>query len=80
MEREILITVLNLDRHVIDRTGLPESARYNIHLELPDDPQAQPGDPTSPEVFRAIEQQLGLKLEAVKAPHGVIVIDQVVRP
>jgi len=80
MEREILITVLNLDRHVIDRTGLPESARYNIHLELPDDPQAQPGDPTNPEVFRAIEQQLGLKLEAVRAPHGVIVIDQVVRP
>ena len=80
MEREILITVLNLDRHVIDRTGLPESARYNIHLEVPSDPQAQPGDPTSPDVFRAVEQQLGLKLEPVKAPHGVIVIDRVVRP
>jgi len=80
MEREILITVLRLDRHVIDRTGLPESARYNIHLDVPGDSPSQPGDPTGPEVFRAVEQQLGLKLEPIKAQHGVIVIDKVVRP
>jgi uncharacterized protein (TIGR03435 family) len=80
MEREILITVLKLDRHVVDRTGLPESARYNIHLEYPDDPDRSPGSYAGPEVFRAVEQQLGLKFEPVKAPHGVIVIDKVTRP
>jgi uncharacterized protein (TIGR03435 family) len=80
MEREILITVLRLDRHVVDRTGLPESDRYNIHLELPDDPQAQPDDPPAPELFRAVEQQLGLRFEPVKTQHGIIVIDHVERP
>lgn len=80
MEREILVTVLRFDRLVIDRTGLPESDRYNFRLEYPDDPQRQPGDPAGPDVFRALEQQIGLKLEPIKAPHGIFVIDKVVRP
>jgi uncharacterized protein (TIGR03435 family) len=80
MELEILTTVLNLDRHVIDRTGLSESARYNIHFERPEEPQADPAGATGADVFRALEQQLGLTFEAIKAPHGVIVIDKVVRP
>jgi uncharacterized protein (TIGR03435 family) len=38
-------------------------------------------DPNSPlSLSTAMREQLGLKLEAVKAPDDVIVIDQVARP
>jgi uncharacterized protein (TIGR03435 family) len=31
-------------------------------------------------IFTALEQQLGLKLESVKAPRGFLVIDHIERP
>jgi uncharacterized protein (TIGR03435 family) len=33
-----------------------------------------------PELFTAIQEQLGLRLEAQKVPNEVLVIDQVERP
>jgi len=38
----------------------------------------QTGD--APELFTAIQEQLGLKLESAKLPVEVLVIDHVVRP
>jgi bla regulator protein blaR1 len=80
-----------MDRHVIDRTGIDTT--YNIHLEYsPDErtpctgpPQACQVDantdiPAAPSIFTAIEQQLGLKLESTKGPHGIIMVDHVERP
>jgi uncharacterized protein (TIGR03435 family) len=82
---------LFLDRHIIDRTGVTDV--FNIHLEyrpdehtplkLPDPRMAvDPSSdiPPAPTIFTAIEQQLGLKLESIQAPHGYIVIDHVERP
>jgi uncharacterized protein (TIGR03435 family) len=81
-----------MDRPVIDRTGLTD--RFNFTLDwTPDDSQFTafqlPGatiphstdDPNAPPgLYTAIREQLGLKLESVKVPVDVIVIDQVKRP
>jgi uncharacterized protein (TIGR03435 family) len=67
-----------LDRPLVDQTGL--TGRYDISLRYtPDethstDPNAPPG------LFTAIQEQLGLKLQPLKAPVDVLVIDAVQRP
>jgi uncharacterized protein (TIGR03435 family) len=75
-----------LDRPVIDRTGL--TGRYDYDLAwTPDESQFggfHAAEPTNgaakPDLFAAIQQQLGLRLEATKAPVDIIVIDRVDRP
>jgi uncharacterized protein (TIGR03435 family) len=77
---------------VQDRTGL--RGKYDFTLKytmIPSggaavggapDGQAVPAalDPSGPSVFNAIQQQLGLKLEATKGPVQIVVIDHVERP
>jgi len=74
-----------LDLPVIDRTGL--TARYDFDLEFAPDETVFGGalgksadDSVRPGLFGAIQQQLGLKLEAVRGPVQAIVIDHVTRP
>jgi len=74
-----------LDRPVVDKTGL--SGRYDFDLEFtPDDTQFSgalgglPGDSPLPGLFTAIQQQLGLRLEATKGPVDVLVVDRAERP
>jgi uncharacterized protein (TIGR03435 family) len=75
-----------LDRPVIDRTGL--TGTYDFDLAwTPDESQfggfhaVEPvNGPPKPDLFAAIQQQLGLKLEATKAPVDILVIDHVDRP
>ncbi len=77
-----------LDRPVVDKTGL--SGKYDFDLEFtPDDslfggmlarPGEHPDDSTKPGLFAAIQQQLGLRLEAAKGPVELLVIDRVERP
>jgi bla regulator protein blaR1 len=63
-------------RKVLDRTGL--TGRYDIDLKWAsvDDPR----NPDGPSLFTAIQEQLGLKLDPVKAPVDVLVIDHIERP
>jgi uncharacterized protein (TIGR03435 family) len=74
-----------LDRPVADKTGL--SGRFDFNLEwMPDETQFggqgpwDNHDTIRPDLFAAIQQQLGLKLEAGKGPVEVLVIDHVERP
>jgi uncharacterized protein (TIGR03435 family) len=78
-----------LDRPVVDQTGL--SGRYDFLLDwVPDEFQfaevRTPGGPQIPgntegaDLVTAVQQQLGLKLEATRAPAEVIVIDHADRP
>jgi len=75
-------------RVVVDRTNLP--GRYEFTLRF-----ARPGTvPTAtlslaalsaspddrPEIFTALREQLGLKLEAARAPVDTLVIDHIERP
>ncbi len=67
-----------LDRPLIDQTGL--TGKYDITLRYTHD-EANTTDPDAPPgLFTAIQEQLGLKLDAVKAPTDVFVIDQVEQP
>ncbi len=69
---------------VIDRTGL--SGLYDIHLKFarPDlivaGSPAVPEEPSAPGFFRALQEQLGLKLEQGKGLVDHFVIDSVKRP
>jgi uncharacterized protein (TIGR03435 family) len=77
-------------RQVIDRTGLtslydftltwmPEPAIGMSSLGLPLIPRP-PADPDAPNIFTALQEQLGLKLEAGRGPVEVIVIDRLEKP
>ena len=78
-----------LDRPVLDQTGLegrwdfllkwtPDESQFTaMGYKIPppsDNPNAPPG------LFAAIQEQIGLKLEAVKAQADVLVVDAVQRP
>ena len=67
-----------LRRPVIDNTGLAAHYDFELHWtpEAPPGGDAQPG----PTVFTAIQEQLGLRLEAAKAPVDLLVIERVEKP
>jgi len=76
-----------LDRPVVDQTGI--NGRYDFDLNwTPDDSQFQsfevkippPGENAPPPLYTAIQEQIGLKLDATKAPADVLVIDHVEKP
>jgi uncharacterized protein (TIGR03435 family) len=73
-----------LDRAVVDQTGL--SGTYDFDLEwTPDESQfggnlPRSVEPTKPSLFTAMQEQLGLRLEATKGPVQALVIDRVERP
>lgn len=67
-------------RHVVDRTGL--AGTFDVNLTWNADalsPNAASAD-TTPSVFAALQEQLGLRLEPITAPIDVIVIDYAERP
>ncbi len=66
-----------VDRPVIDRTGLNGQFAYSL-IWSPENAPIVPDSP--PELFTAIQEQLGLKLEPTKAEVEVLVIDDVTRP
>jgi bla regulator protein blaR1 len=72
-------------RPVVDRTGL--DGKFDFKVEWSDDAPGKGGaaagdakDDTRPSIFTAIREQLGLKLEAGKAPLEVIIVDKVAKP
>lgn len=79
--------IASVNMAVVDRTGL--TGRYDVRLQFAGDvvlaagAAPVPREVTSSEVLplrAAIRQQLGLKLESVRAPVEVLIIDSVDRP
>jgi uncharacterized protein (TIGR03435 family) len=67
-----------VDRPVLDQTGL--AGRFDFVLKWTPD-EAQGSDPNAPPgLFTAFQEQPGLKLEPIKAPVDVLVIDHVEWP
>jgi uncharacterized protein (TIGR03435 family) len=75
-------------RTVEDRTGLtglydlqlhwaPEGSASNNASETPAN---APSDDVGPSIFTALQEQLGLKLDATKGPNDVLVIDHIEQP
>ena len=78
-----------VDRPVLDKTGV--EGRYNFKISFtPDDsmmnglalklPPTPEGKEAPPNLFTAVQDQLGLKLEAVKAQTPVLIVDHVEKP
>ena len=77
-------------RSVVDRTGLTGAFDFDLRFtpELPpgaptDKPFLVNGveiDPHGPSIFTAVQEQLGLKLDATRGPVDVLVVDHVERP
>jgi uncharacterized protein (TIGR03435 family) len=67
-----------LRRPVIDRTGL--TGIFDVHLEWTNDVTNAPETSDVPSVFTALREQLGLKLDSVRAPSEVIVVDRIEKP
>jgi uncharacterized protein (TIGR03435 family) len=74
-----LIMKFFMDRPVVDQTGL--AGRYDFQLKWTYDESKTPPDGTAPPgLFTAIQEQIGLKLEPVKAQADVLVIDKIEHP
>ena len=77
-------------RLVVDRTGL--AGNFDLTLSWTPDRVPQgldkkvaagglaPADPNGPSIFTAVQEQLGLKLDAQKGPVQVLIIDRAERP
>jgi uncharacterized protein (TIGR03435 family) len=78
-------------RRVIDKTGL--TSYYDVTLKWTPAPGSEalappgaspaappPPDPDAPNLFTAVQEQLGLKLEAGRGPVEVVIIDRLEKP
>ena len=87
-----VILARQVGRSVIDKTGL--TSLYDFTLKwtpqpgsgsltpfgLPPGAPPEPADPDAPNLFTAVQEQLGLKLESARGPVEVIVIDRLEKP
>jgi len=93
IEMGMAVDVLSqmLGRPVVDKTGL--AGKYDFSLKwAPDEHEGQmfkgagdapappSAEPAGPSIFTAVQEQLGLKLEAQKSPMMVLVIDHIEKP
>jgi uncharacterized protein (TIGR03435 family) len=67
----------HVDYPVVNRTGL--DGKFNLKLEWSPE-SSRPESNAGPSLFTAVQEQLGLRLRAQKAPIEVLVIDRAERP
>jgi uncharacterized protein (TIGR03435 family) len=65
-------------RPVVNRTGLDGYWAYTFDWIAANRPVT--GESDAPSMFTAIQEQLGLKLEPVKAPFDMLIVDRAERP
>ena len=74
----------NVQRTVIDRTGLVGNYDFDLTFTPNQPPTASAdqaaADATGASIFTAVQEQLGLKLDARQGPVEVLVIDSAERP
>jgi uncharacterized protein (TIGR03435 family) len=77
---EIVYQIPVYDRVIIDKTGLGDE-KYDFDLKWSTGDE-QPNDPASgrPTIFKALEEQLGLKLVPAKGPVKSLVVDHIEPP
>ncbi len=82
---DVLVSFLasNFERPVLDETGL--AGAYNLNLKWTPDLKADAAagaaaDSAGPSLFTALEEQLGLKLQAARRGVEVLVIDHIEKP
>jgi uncharacterized protein (TIGR03435 family) len=81
-----LVSVLSsvLEAQVVDKTGLKDFYNFSLEFENPRLLRTQNGNQppvdSAPSIFTAVQDQLGLKLDGMKGPVEILVIDHVERP
>jgi len=84
MQMRVLVQMLSqlTGRMVVDQTGL--SGAYDIELTWTPEPPPGADRPATigdgPSLFTALQEQLGLRLDAQRGPAEVLVIEQIERP
>ena len=76
-----LMLARQLDRPVLDRTGL--TGKYNFQFAWTPDTGPCSGSPdpsNAPSIFTALEETLGLRLESIKRPVDSLIIDHADKP
>jgi len=72
-----------LHHTVIDKTGLTDAYDFNLKW-TPDEDADKAADNGAadrpPDIFTALQEQLGLKLEAAKGPVTTLVVDHAEQP
>lgn len=67
---------LSLGRTVVDRTGLTELYDFEVNYA----PTGGSADTNSPSLFTALQEQLGLRLDAERERVEVLIVDRLERP
>jgi uncharacterized protein (TIGR03435 family) len=77
-------------RPVIDKTGLAGTYDFTLKWNtqtgnappfgLPPGAPPPPADPDAPDIFTAVQEQLGLKLESGRGPVPIVVVDRIEKP
>ncbi len=65
---------MELSCPVADQTGIRGEFDFKLRYAINDDPN------TGPSIFSAIQEQLGLKLEAARGPVEMLVVDHAEHP
>jgi uncharacterized protein (TIGR03435 family) len=83
-ENQTLVGLANvltnlLSAPILDETGLKDSYNFSLEFADPRDPRAEQAD-SRPDLFSAVQDQLGLRLQADKGPVETLVVDHVERP
>jgi uncharacterized protein (TIGR03435 family) len=71
---------IGVDRPVINRTGIEGPYKINLSFSSQSLPAANLPPEAGPEVMTALPDQLGLRLESVKAPIEMVLIDHIEKP
>jgi uncharacterized protein (TIGR03435 family) len=69
-----------MDRPLFDKTGLTDRYDFTVNYEANTEAQGPFGGLTGPALFKAFEEQAGLKIEATKGPVEIVVIDHAEKP
>ncbi len=70
-----------VDRPIVNMTGIGDTDTVVFAIQfVPDNLLTVPNSPAGPSIFKAVEDQLGLKLEAVKMPMEYFTIERVEKP
>ena len=69
-----------MDRPLVDKTGLADRYDFTVEYEANTDPPGPMKELSGPALFKAFEEQAGLKLEATKGPVQILVIDHAEKP
>jgi uncharacterized protein (TIGR03435 family) len=64
-----------VQRMVVDRSGLTGGFDFDLTFSMD-----QSADASAPSIFTAVQEQLGLKLDSMRIPTDVLVVDSIERP